>query len=115
VDLSERTLEKAGLIQCFELIEGNRFQMKNGRISGMDFKMPNPENKVSFLQKKQISADRAIAIGDGYTDLPMLDWARIPILIDRAGTKKDGFYSKDYHMISSITELLKIVEETKVQ
>lgn len=110
-DLSQRVLKMAGIDDCFDVIEGNRFNIVNDRIRGMTYCMSNPEDKVKFLQKNGISTDNTIAVGDGYTDIPMLDWARISIVMDRAGKKKDRFPGKDYHFISSISEISSILKQ----
>ena len=88
VNLSEIILEKAGLIGCFKDIAGNRFETKNGQISGMTLHMPRPEDKVRYLVKNRIPPGSCVAIGDGYTDIPMLDWAGVSVLVDRTGSKQ---------------------------
>jgi phosphoserine phosphatase len=108
-DLSERVLKIAGLGDCFDVIEGNRFEMANDQINGMLYSMDNPENKVKFLQNKGIRPDRTVAIGDGYTDIPLLEWAQIPIMMDRTGDKKALYAHKNYKFISELSELLKIL------
>lgn len=108
-DLSERVLKIAGLGDCFDVIEGNRFEMANDQISGMLHNMDNPENKVKFLQRKGIRADQTVAIGDGYTDIPLLEWARIPIMMDRTGKKKALYGHKNYKFISEISDILNIL------
>jgi len=98
-DLSERVLKIAGMADCFEVIEGNRFEMVNNQISGMRHIMDNPKNKVKFLQKKGIRPEHTVAIGDGYTDIPLLEWAQIPIMLDRTGKKKALYGHKNYQFI----------------
>ena len=110
-DLSERVLKIAGVYDCFEFIAGNRFQIENNRITGMILNMNQPESKVNLLQKMGIPAKTSIAVGDGYTDVPMLDWSRFPIVIDRSGQKRKRFAEKDYDFISSISELLPLIEK----
>jgi phosphoserine phosphatase len=108
-DLSERVLKVAGLGDCFDVIEGNRFTFENNCITGMTYGLNNPEDKMMFLQNNGFSPDHTIAIGDGYTDIPMLDWARISIILDRSGQKKAQFRHKKYHFISSIPEILELI------
>ena len=110
-DLSERVLKIAGLADCFDIIEGNRFTFENNRISGMTYDMNNPEDKRTFLQNKAISPENTIAVGDGYTDIPMLDWARDAIVMDRSGRKKKQFRNKKYRFISSIPEIMELIPE----
>jgi phosphoserine phosphatase len=108
-DLGERVLKMAGLADCFDVIEGNRFTFENNCITGMTYGMDNPKDKRTFLQKNEISAENTTAVGDGYTDIPMLDWARNPVVLDRTGRKKAQFRNKKYHFISSIPEVLELV------
>jgi phosphoserine phosphatase len=105
-DLGERVLSAAGLRNCFEGIKGNRFEIRNGRIAGMRSCIPNPEAKVRYLIQKKISAATAVAIGDGYTDIPLLDWAGIALMIDRTGEKQKRYAHKNYRFISALPEVL---------
>ena len=108
-DLSQRALNMAGLDDCFDIIEGNWFNIEDNRISGMTYGMDNPEDKVKFLQHNGFSPDNTIAVGDGYTDIPMLDWARISVIVDRTGKKHRQLGHKNYQFISSISELLNLI------
>ena len=112
-DLSERVLRIAGLTNCFDIIEGNRFTFENNCISGMTYDMKNPEDKRTFLQNNAIAPEHTIAVGDGYTDIPMLDWARYAFVLDRSGRKKRQFRDKNYRFISSIPEVLELIEDEK--
>ena len=109
VNLSEGTLQKAGLRDCFEIMAGNRFESENGKVSDMTLHIPNPEDKVKFLASHKIDPGRCVAVGDGYTDIPMLDWAEISVLVDRSGRKQMKYAHKNYHFIRSLTEILDIV------
>jgi phosphoserine phosphatase len=109
VNLSETTLHKAGLGNCFELFAGNRFESENGKISAMTRHIPNPEDKVRFLAAQNIEPGQCIAVGDGYTDIPMLDWAKISVLVDRTGRKRIKYADKNYHFVRSLPEILDII------
>ena len=109
-DLSERVLRKAHIDSCFEFIAGNRFKIDNHHITGMKLSMNKPESKVDYLNDIGMDADSTVAVGDGYTDIPMLDWSRFPVVMDRSGHKKDRFAEKDYSYISSIPELLPLIK-----
>jgi phosphoserine phosphatase len=114
VDLSERVLKFAGLSDCFNRIAGNRFRFDADRIVGMQLRLPNPEDKLAMIKKLNLSADHTIVIGDGYyTDLPLLNWASIPVIIDRSGKKKKQFTSHHFYFISSIPEIMNIIEENE--
>ena len=111
-NLSEITLKYAGLDDCFETFAGNRFESNNGRISAMTLHVPNPEDKVSFLEDQVIDPGRCIAVGDGYTDIPMLDWAKTSVLVDRNGSKQKRYARKNYHFVQSLPEILGIINKT---
>jgi phosphoserine phosphatase len=108
-DLSERVIKIIGLAHCFDYVEGNRFHIVNNKITGMMFNMDDPEEKVRFLQKKKISPENAIAVGDGYTDIPLLNWAGIPVMMDRTGKKKTLFGHKNFKFISEISEIFTVL------
>ena len=112
-NLSQGTLKRAGLAECFETIAGNRFQITNGVIAGMRLHVPNPEDKVRWVQEMGIRPAEAIAVGDGYTDIPLLDWAGTSVLVDRNGKKKAKFENKNYHFISSISDIIEVLERNK--
>jgi phosphoserine phosphatase len=111
-DLSERTLADAGLGGCFETIAGNRFKISQGVINGMTLHVANPVDKVKWLESRGISAEEAIAVGDGYTDIPLLDWAKVSVLLDRSGKKHKKYAHKNYHFVQSLSEILNIVENS---
>jgi phosphoserine phosphatase len=111
-DLSERILKFAGIEDCFGLIEGNRFLFEDNRIVGMHLRLPDPDNKLTMMNKLNLSPQRTIVVGDGYTDLPLLNWSSIPVMIDRTGKKKKGFTSNNFHFITSIPEIMNIIQET---
>jgi phosphoserine phosphatase len=108
-NLSENTLQKAGLADYFDSIAGNRFESKNGSINAMTLHIPNPEDKVRYLVEQKIDPDGCVAVGDGYTDIPMLDWAKIPVLVDRNGRKKIKYAQKNYHFVSSLPEIIAVM------
>ena len=108
--LSERTLTNAGLGDCFEAIAGNRFKISQGLINGMTLHVPNPVDKVAWLTQNGVSPDETIAVGDGYTDIPLLDWAKIAVLVDRTGKQSKKYAHKNYHVVQSLSEILNILE-----
>jgi phosphoserine phosphatase len=108
-DLSERTLQCAGLAGYFETIAGNRFKINDGVIDGMTLHIPNPVDKVKWAKMMGLSSASTIAIGDGYTDIPLLDWAKISVLVDRSGEKRTKYKHKDYRFISSTSEILEVL------
>jgi phosphoserine phosphatase len=100
-----------GILDCFSRIAGNRFQYDADRIAGMQLQLPNPEDKLSMIKKLNLSPDRTMVVGDGYTDLPLLNWSSVPVIIDRDGQKKKQFTSCNFYFISSIPEVMDIIEK----
>ena len=109
-NLSRRTLQRAGLADCFETIAGNRFQITNGVIDGMTLHVPDPEDKVKWVKEMGIRPAEAIAVGDGYTDIPLLDWAGIPVMVDRTGEKAAKYQHRGCRFISSTAEILDVLD-----
>lgn len=111
LDLSMRILRFACIEHCFTTIMGNPFKIENDLITGMEFNILTPEDKLSFLNSMGISPERSMVVGDGYTDIPLLDLAKIPVMMDRTGRKKNRYKNKKYHFISSIPETLALTEK----
>ena len=105
VDLSQRVLAAAELADCFGTVVGNRFRFKYGGISGMDLNVLTPEDKVAAARAQGIDPARAVAVGDGYSDLPLLDSSPFPILMDRTGMKRVQYQHKNYHFSGAIPEI----------
>jgi phosphoserine phosphatase len=78
----------------------------------MDPGIADPDDKLAMMNKLNLSPERTIVVGDGYTDLPLLNWSSIPVVIDRTGKKKKGFTSNRFHFITSIPEIMNIIKET---
>jgi len=110
-DLSERILKFADLTDCFDLIEGNRFQIAGGRISGMHLPLADPEDKLKMAKRLNLSPRQTIVVGDGYTDLPLLKWSSVPVMIDRTGRKKNDFASHNFYFIRAVPEIMNIVKQ----
>ncbi len=110
-DLSTRVLHEAGLADCFSLIEGNWFLIEDDKIQGMKFNIPTPASKLELLLERGIKAEQAAAVGDGFTDLPLLDWAAIPVLLDRTGEKCAKYRGKGYNHAASVVEAVDIIKK----
>ena len=102
-DLSERILSFSGLIDCFCLIEGNRFQVTGGRIAGMHLRLAGPDDKLKLAKRLNLSPRQTIVVGDGYTDLPLLKWSSMPIMMDRTG--------RNFYFIASVPEMTHLVKQ----
>lgn len=110
-DLSERILRFAGLVDCFALIEGNRFKVVEGQIDGMHLGLADPEDKLELVRRLNLSPQQTIVVGDGYTDLPLLKWSAIPVMINRSGRKKKELASHNFYFIKSIPEIMDVIEQ----
>ncbi len=109
-NLSERVLKFAGLEDCFNLIEGNRFKFHKNRITGMQLRLAHPKDKLHMMSVLNLSPDRTMVIGDGYTDLPLLNWSAMPVLVDRSGKKKKTFSAHDFYFITAIPQIRSVIE-----
>lgn len=108
VDLSTRVLRVCGIEDCFQRIEGNRFRIEAGRIAGIESRIPDPESKVRVLMSSYgLKPSQVVAVGDGYTDIPLLDWAGVSVLIDRTGKK--AVQERKYPTITSPKEIFDIL------
>lgn len=108
-DLSERVIRMAGLERCFSLVEGNRFVIEAGRVVGVISRVPDPQTKLSLVKARGLAPAEVAAVGDGYTDLPLLDWAGTSFLMDRDGTRRDKYRQKGYRSIRSIPDVLELL------
>ncbi len=94
-NLSQGTLRAAGLADVFEGVEANAFAVREGRIAGIERRIYWPETKVEIAAGYGVPWERVIAVGDGLTDLPLLDRAGLAVLIageDRAARYADPGY-----------------------
>ena len=108
-DLSARVLTLAGVADCFDLIAAKKFQIENGHIIGMNLNLSTPEDKLRIMNEQKLYPEETVVVGDGYTDLPLLDWAGIAVMIDRTGKKSVQYKDKNYYFISSLPEILEII------
>ena len=108
-DLIKRTLYFADLESCFTVIKGNHFEYQNNLIVGMAYHMLRPQDKLTLMKHRGIVSEKTIAVGDGYTDLPLLNWAEVPVMMDRTGLKRKRFSQKGYHFISTAVDILEII------
>jgi len=108
-DLSERILRAAGIRDHFETVLGNRFVFERGVIADLRLDLPSPEAKLAAAQAAGIDPAEAVVIGDGPTDLPLLAWAGIPVVIESNGAKRTRWGGDAYLHISSIPEIVGIL------
>ena len=108
-DLSQRVLMAAGLADCFASIEANWFTYWEHLIEGMDLVIHEPEDKLEAIDALGIDLADAIAVGDGITDVPVLDRARHPILLDRDGKRAGLIAKKGYLGARSLAEVARLL------
>ena len=101
VDLSRGTLRAAGLSDAFVRVEANRLATRNGQITGIERRFALPETKVDVAARHGVSWQKTIAVGDGLTDVPILDRAGLPVLI-ACGEKAARFAGRGYEIVPSL-------------
>ncbi len=109
-DLSERILEASGLRRCFEAVLGNRFVFTRGAITGMEVDLPTPEAKLEAIRSAGLDRESTVAVGDGPTDIPLLKWAGIPVVVAPKGPGAARWAPKSCSIIASVSELLDVLE-----
>jgi phosphoserine phosphatase len=103
--LSRGTLRAAGLSDAFVRVEANRLFTQNGQITGIERRFALPETKVKVAARHGISWKETIVVGDGLTDVPILDRAGLPILIAR-GEKATRFAARGYEIVPSLSRAI---------
>jgi phosphoserine phosphatase len=98
----------------FSKIISNLFTYEKNRISGMDFHVLKGEDKVKHAIELGYDPQKTIAVGDGYTDIPLLDWCSFPVLLDTEGRKQKKLSGKKYNFISAIPELRKLINKLEM-
>ncbi len=109
-DLSERILTASGVRGHFESVQGNRFVFQEGAIAGMRLEVPSPQAKLALARASGLDPARTVVVGDGPTDFPLLDWAGIPVLIDRDGAGGARVRGGRYHRVRSIPEIVELLD-----
>jgi len=110
-DLSERVLRAAGVDTCFDWVAGNRLRFRDGRVSGMHVRLPTAMSKVACVRQAGIDLESCAVVGDGYTDLPLLDRAAIPVMMDPSGKRRRDFRSRGYRFVAGIQEAASVISQ----
>ncbi|MDX9802004.1 MAG: haloacid dehalogenase-like hydrolase [Spirochaetia bacterium] len=113
-DLCHPPLEKRKAASFFSKIISNYFTYDGNRISGMTYHVRKGEDKITHANVLGYDPGKTIVIGDGYTDLPLLDWCSFPVLIDPDGKMKNRFPGKKYNYIKSVPELTKLLNDNRL-
>jgi phosphoserine phosphatase len=100
---------------CFSFVESNFFHYKDNMIHGMKYSVLKGEDKVYHAKKRGLDPEKTVVVGDGYTDIPLLDWSCFPVLIDPLGEKRKKLSGKNYHFIDRISQLTDLVNNYNLQ
>ncbi len=111
-DLSQRVLQCAGVSDCFVALEANWFTFWQNRITGIDLHIHLPHDKLEAVARLGIDLANAIVIGDGVTDMPLLDRAACAILVDRRGKKATWAATRGYRVARSLAEIVTLLGAT---
>jgi len=111
-DLSQRVLQHAGVLDCFAALEANWFTFWQSRIEGIDLHIHLPSDKLAAVARLGIALAEAVAIGDGVTDIPLLDRAACGILVDRSGEKATWAIARGYRVVRSLGEIVTLLGAT---
>jgi phosphoserine phosphatase len=81
-------LEQAGLAPLFGPIVGKRFLFPDPGPTRMEIRVKGPEDKARVFDRLRAGYAKTVAIGDGPTDLAMLEQADLALVVDweRKGT-----------------------------
>ncbi len=111
-DLSQRVLQHAGVLGCFAALEANWFTFWQNRIEGIDLHIHLPSDKLEAVARLGIDLADAVAIGDGVTDIPLLDRAACAILVDRNGKRATWAAARGYRVARSLAEIANLLGVT---
>ena len=106
LELCEKVLKKAGIRDCFETVRANPLILESGNIVGGVSQVVAAEDKLTLARQLTGTPPKGVvAVGDGYTDIPLLDWAEYPVMVDPDQSNQRKYTSKPYHFIPSINAL----------
>jgi len=110
LNLVERILMYAGLRNCFATVQANPLTITDGVVSGLKSSLITAQEKL-FAAKRLYHGNRCglMAVGDGYTDIPLLDWVELPVMITRDNLRKNPYAAKPYHFIPTVAALEKVL------
>lgn len=112
LDLSERVLQKADVLDCFEAVKANPLRLKGGKINGIEPRLVTAEDKLSTAKELICNNPRGVvAVGDGYTDIPLLDWTQYPVMMDPEQSKQPKHAAKPYYFVPSVGALPRLLTQ----
>ncbi|NQT59335.1 MAG: haloacid dehalogenase-like hydrolase [Bacteroidetes bacterium] len=117
-DICIRVLAILGISDCFTEITANKFTFSKDKISGMDITVNDGEIKRKIMEKiiesrneSGVTFSQVVAVGDGYTDIPILNRVKTPILIDWFRKKSLKFTKTIFIPITRPSEVMGIISD----
>jgi len=109
-NLSRAVLHKSGILKCFSDVVANRFIFKDHVISGIEYRTLKPADKLNAVISMGFNPEDTIVVGDGPTDIPLLNWSVFPVVIRRNNNEKAGSSGCRYSIISEIADIIPYVK-----
>jgi phosphoserine phosphatase len=104
-NMSRGTLCAAGLAEAFSSVQANNLLTRDGYITGIERRIYLPETKVEIAAQYGVSWDEVVAVGDGLTDLPLLDRAGRGILI-ASGEQAARYADQGYEIVPTLSQAI---------
>ncbi len=95
----------------FKEIIANQFIYKNNKIDGLILNVASGEEKVKIAEKLNLKPESTIVVGDGYTDIPLLEWSSYPFMVDPEKKRRKRFGDRNYTFIESLPQLIDIFDK----
>lgn len=101
----EGILKNVGLEGYVDKVMANKFIVKNGTIVGCDFAVDNNDKKVEAIESLGVDLSKAMAIGDGKHDMPMLERVGYPVLLKGNKKLENMAKEKGWKVVNSLSEV----------
>ena len=112
LELCEKVLYKAGVRHCFENVRANPLILDAGSIVGGISQLVSAEDKLSLAKDlTHNTPGGVVAVGDGYTDIPLLDWVQYPVMVNHDQARPPKHAGKPYHFIPSVATLPQLLTQ----
>lgn len=104
-DMSRGTLRAADLVGVFSDVQANSLLTSDGHIIGIERRIYLPETKVEIVAQYGVPWDEVVAVGDGLTDLPLLDRAGQGVLI-ASGERAERYAERGYAIVPTLSQAI---------